>query len=174
MLAAATLALLTAGSNDILCLTDGRVFDGLELRAVDAGIEVTFENGTVLVPEDLVLDALISGATVFVPKTPEEKRKFAEGLVPFDGKWVSPKRRERLVEGQVGVDRLSSGVHPQAPDQTGLVGKRLKSLDLFGQREVVDLDERKGRKVNDLRPETGVVSTHQLRRVGSRTGLAFL
>lgn len=93
----AALLMTAAPAADVLCLNDGRVFDGLELKRVEGGVEIAFENGAVHVPNELVLDALIEGASTFVPRTPEEKEKFAEGFVPFEGRWMSVKRRDGLV-----------------------------------------------------------------------------
>jgi len=103
----ACLALATpqALGNDLLLLRDGRFFDELELSKTEGGVTVHYENGDVFVPDALVLDAVTSGESTFVPTTDEEKEKYADGLVPFEGRWLSPSRRERLVAERVAEKR---------------------------------------------------------------------
>jgi tetratricopeptide (TPR) repeat protein len=83
---------------DILCLKDGRILDGPTMRQADGGIEVHFENGTVFVSEDLIMEAIIEGDSTFVPKTDFEKQQAEKGLVPFQGRWMSPSKRDREIE----------------------------------------------------------------------------
>ena len=78
---------------DTLCLKDGRIFDGVKLQRTSDGVRVQFQNGEVAVPGASVLDCVIE-SEAFVPVTDEEKQKAAEGLVPFQGKWLKPKERE--------------------------------------------------------------------------------
>lgn len=92
---------------DVLCLKDGRVLDGPRMERVDEGIRVHFESGQVLVPAALVLDALIEGDAAFVPRTDEEREMHAKGLVPFDGRWVAPKRREELIQQRLEEKRAA-------------------------------------------------------------------
>ena len=83
---------------DVLCLKDGRIFAELEIERTVSGVTVHFENGDVEVPGDMVLDALVAGASGFVPKTDAEREKFDKGFVPFEGKWITTKRRDQLIE----------------------------------------------------------------------------
>jgi tetratricopeptide (TPR) repeat protein len=85
-------------ADNILCLRDGRIVEGVKMQQLDEGMQLFFANGEIFVPQDLILDAVISGDTTFVPETEEEKEKFAKGMVPFEGRWYSIKQRERLIQ----------------------------------------------------------------------------
>lgn len=83
----------------VLCLKDGRILEGMKMQPGEEGVKLIFEHGEILVPNALVLDCLLEGgASTFVPETDEEKKKFEKGLVPFDGRWISPKRRDQLIK----------------------------------------------------------------------------
>ncbi len=86
---------------DVLCLRDGRIYEGLDLQHVEGGIELAYEHGRVFVPSALVLHALDEAAAPFVPRTPEEKVKASQGLRPFGDEWVPEGRLDRLVQDQV-------------------------------------------------------------------------
>src|SRR5262245_52203329 len=106
MLAPLILALAAdPGGADTLCLRDGRVFDGLRLEYAEDGYVVHFEHGDVRVPSGLVLDALVESAPAFQPRTPEEQEKAAQGLVPWDGGWISADARDRLVKKRLSEQR---------------------------------------------------------------------
>ena len=87
-----------AGENDVLCLKDGRFVEGIPMAKEENGVRLTYENGTVFVPDALILDAVIEGDTTFVPQTDLEKERFEKGLVPFEGRWYTPEKRLRLIE----------------------------------------------------------------------------
>lgn len=88
--------------DDILCLKDGRIFEGLQMESQpDGGLLIHFENGDVKVPQALVLEALVNGESTYEPTTPEEKEKWEQGLVPYEGKWVKPDKRQREIEKRV-------------------------------------------------------------------------
>ncbi len=89
---------------DILLLKDGRVVQDRELERVDQGIEIAFENGVVLVPLDLVEEALIEGE-VSPPATPEEQAQAAKGNVRFEGRWVTVRRRDELIGKRLEAKR---------------------------------------------------------------------
>lgn len=96
---ACVLCICTASARaDILCLEDGRIISGPGMERADGGINVRFKNGTVFVSNDLVMEAIIEGISTFEPKTDFEKRQAEKGLLPFQGKWMSPARREREIE----------------------------------------------------------------------------
>ncbi len=78
---------------DVLCLKDGRILEGLSMSRDEGGVTIAYENGDVSVPESLILEALIEGEADFVPRTDEEREKYEKGLVPFEGKWVSVRKR---------------------------------------------------------------------------------
>ncbi|MEM7307782.1 MAG: hypothetical protein AAF682_13975 [Planctomycetota bacterium] len=94
---AALLGTPTLAQDDLLCLKDGRVFADLSMERTDGGVTIHFENGDVAVPGGLILDALVAGSSSFEPTNDEEREKLAKGFVPFDGKWVSQKRRDQLI-----------------------------------------------------------------------------
>jgi len=102
---AATLLLLAgsarAGGDGILVLQDGRIFDGLELERGEGGVTVRYEHGEVLVADALILDAIIADQPSWEPETAEEREKAEKGLVPFEGKWISQKRRDQLIAERI-------------------------------------------------------------------------
>lgn len=100
-----TLALLSGGE-DVLVLQDGRIFDGVDLERTEEGIVIHYEHGDVSVPAEMVLDALIEDQATWEPTTDEEREKFEQGFVPFEGKWMSLKRRDALIEDRIEEKRL--------------------------------------------------------------------
>jgi hypothetical protein len=101
-LALALVLLVPAAARaDMLLTKDGRIFDGKVMHRVDAGIEVKFEHGTVLVPQALVFDAVLEEDKNWVPATDEEKAQAAKGMIRFDKKWMTPKQRDELVAKRV-------------------------------------------------------------------------
>ena len=97
-------ALSTSAGADTLCLTDGRVFDGVRLQREGDVVKIEFEHGTVTVPMSKVHACIIPGDPGYEPQTEEEREKIEGGFVLYEGKWVRPERRDRaiqkLVEGQ--------------------------------------------------------------------------
>ena len=91
----------TALEEGVLCLKDGRIFEGLKMRREGDSVVVDFENGEVAVPSHLIQDALVGGESTYVPTTEEEKAKWEQGLVPFEGKWVKESKRRRELEKRV-------------------------------------------------------------------------
>ncbi|MFN0244882.1 MAG: tetratricopeptide repeat protein [Planctomycetota bacterium] len=94
--AAASVASVHA--QDIIGLKDGRFFEVSKIERAEAGYSMHFQNGTILVPEALVLDVVLSNEPAPPPATPDEEQKLAEGQVRYDGKWVTLKRRDDLVQ----------------------------------------------------------------------------
>jgi len=86
---------------DMLLLKDGRVLERPKMEVVETGVKVYFENGEILVPAAMVESAVIENAPPYVPQTPEEQAKVDQGLVPFEGKWVKPDKREELLRKRV-------------------------------------------------------------------------
>lgn len=91
---------LTAGvaSADSILFHDGRFYEVPKATVSQDAILVHYDDGEVRVPLDLVKEYFIldeSGA--FTPRNDDERAKIAEGLVPYDGKWVTPRTRDRLV-----------------------------------------------------------------------------
>lgn len=93
--------------DDILLLKDGRVFDSLDMETSPEGVIVHYKHGDVLVPEALIEDVLLvwGAPPPYLPKDASEEAKVAEGLVPFEGKWISPKRRDQLMKKRVAERR---------------------------------------------------------------------
>ena len=92
------IVLATPALADSILFKDGRFIEVPNAQASDTGITVRYENGTVLVPHELIEEFFIldpSGA--FTPRNDEEKAKLEEGLVPFEGKWIPATRRDKLV-----------------------------------------------------------------------------
>lgn len=91
----------TVLAGDILILKDGRVFECDKMARVADGIEITFKNGVIQVPKELVQDAVLAADAAIPPATDEEREKAANGMVRYDGKWVPLKRREELVAKKI-------------------------------------------------------------------------
>lgn len=83
---------------DMLLLEDGRVIERPKMEQVEKGVKVHFENGEILVPAEKIVSAILENAPPYEPKTPEEKAKMDKGLVPFEGKWVKPAKRDKLIQ----------------------------------------------------------------------------
>jgi len=94
----ALVPLAPAARADVLVLRDGRAFDEVKLEQTEAGITVHYQHGDVEVPRAMVLDALIEDQPAWKPQTEEEKEKAAKGLVPFEGRWISARRRDDLIK----------------------------------------------------------------------------
>ena len=99
------LALLLAAASpagaDVLLLKDGRILERAGMERTDAGIKIKFENGDVLVPHDLIEEAVLESGLAFEPKTPEEQEKAANGQVPFGGQWMARDKAEKLLAKRV-------------------------------------------------------------------------
>jgi len=84
---------------DVLLLKDGRIVEGPKMEWGEQGVTVHFDHGDVFVPETLFEDAIIEGSTrPYTPQNEKEKEKIEKGLVPFEGKWMKPARRETLIQ----------------------------------------------------------------------------
>ncbi len=88
-----------AGGEDILCLKDGRVVEGPvpAMKRTEAGIELTYRNGTVLVPTELIQGAVLAADPIEAPRNAEEQEKAVKGYVRFEGRWVTPAQRDELL-----------------------------------------------------------------------------
>ncbi len=104
---ATAVMLLAAGPAraDVVILHDGRIIDGPKMERVGTGVKVHFENGDVVIPSRLVETAILEGDAGFVPRTPEEKEKAAQGLVRYEGKWMKPQKRRQLVAKRLAQKR---------------------------------------------------------------------
>lgn len=99
------LAAAAPAGKDILCLKDGRVIEAEGMHRVADGIEITYPNGKVHVPQDLVLDAVLDEDARVPPKTDEEKDQAAKGFVHFEGKWLTVQQRDQLVSKRLEKHR---------------------------------------------------------------------
>jgi hypothetical protein len=96
-----------SAQEDILLLKDGRVFVGLDMKRSDTGVTVLYKAGEIEVPTDLIEDALFVGEAPlpYEPKNAEEAAKVEEGLIPYEGKWVTVKARDRAINKRVDNQR---------------------------------------------------------------------
>lgn len=99
----------------MLALIDGRFVEGRPLERVEGGYNVKFENGTIFVPQALVRDCFLEKDGEYVPQTDEEEAKFAKGLVPWGGTWVSKQYRDK--KRQEAVDRRRREIEQQKARQ---------------------------------------------------------
>jgi hypothetical protein len=87
--------------DDILCLKDGRIVVGPKMTRVQGGVELQYKSGKVLVGDDLIQDAVLAEDLKIAPKTDEEKEKTNQGFVHFEGKWLTPKQRDEVIQKRV-------------------------------------------------------------------------
>ncbi|MFV1958633.1 MAG: hypothetical protein ACC662_04390, partial [Planctomycetota bacterium] len=86
---------------DVLLLKDGRILERDGMKRVEGGVKVPFEHGDVVVPADRIQDAILENQPPPPPRNEAEKAKMAKGLVLFDGKWVKPEKRAKLLAGRI-------------------------------------------------------------------------
>ncbi|MDP6850763.1 MAG: hypothetical protein QGH51_03410 [Planctomycetota bacterium] len=94
---------------DILILKDGRVFDAIQLETTDGGYVVKYEHGDLFVPSALVESVVLESGDypAYEPVNQDEEAKLAKGLVPFRGKWMSPKKREKKLNDFIEEQRAA-------------------------------------------------------------------
>lgn len=85
---------------DILALKDGRIITDRTLTQEDGFAVVHYENGEVRVPMHLVETLIVEGEE-WMPSTDEEKAKYAEGKVPYEGKWTTIAKRNKAIAKRV-------------------------------------------------------------------------
>lgn len=88
---------------DVLLLEDGRILERPKMERAEDGVKVHFENGVVLIPSAMIEEAILENEPAFVPKTAEERAKTEKGLVPFEGKWVKPHKRDALIRKRIAA-----------------------------------------------------------------------
>lgn len=112
ILGAFVVAAATAPADaDILQLKDGRLFDGVKMRREGDKVVLAYPHGEIGIHLSLVQDYVIEGAPPYEPVTDEEKAKFAEGLVPFRGKWVKESVRTATLEKEAQERRDAIAKH---------------------------------------------------------------
>jgi hypothetical protein len=63
------------GGQDIVCLKDGRFVAGRPMTRVEGGIEITYQNGKVTVPDEMIADAVLESDAAAPPLTDEEQEQ---------------------------------------------------------------------------------------------------
>jgi len=96
---------LPASAGDILVLKDGRVVEGPSMERKEGGIELGYEHGKVLVPSELIRDAVLASDATRAGQTDEEREQSAKGMVRFEGKWISAKQRDELLAKRLAARR---------------------------------------------------------------------
>lgn len=96
-----------AAAGDILQLRDGRFVEGVPLKVDGDNVVLGYRNGDVRIPMSRVEDYFIEGAPPPEAQTDEEREKRASGLVPFQGRWVTAKQREKMIEKLVEERRAA-------------------------------------------------------------------
>ena len=104
LLAAAPATALS--QEDVIFLKDGRLLENLTIHPAEGGVSIQFENGDVYVPREHYLDVMFTSEE-WQPTTEEEKAKFEKGLVPLDGKWVKPAKRDRTLKKRLEEKRAA-------------------------------------------------------------------
>ncbi len=96
LLVAASVALCPLAANaDAIQFKDGRYFDVSKIVKTKGGYTLKYAAGEIFVRDALVELVLMKDAGgKYVPKNDQEKAKFAKGLVPWKGKWISKSRRD--------------------------------------------------------------------------------
>ncbi len=109
------LVLALAAQGDMLALQDGRFVEGRPIERVEGGYKVKYENGEIFLPDTMVRDCYLEKDGEFEPRTDEEKAKFAKGLVPWGGTWVSKQYRDK--KRQEALDRRKREIEQQKARQ---------------------------------------------------------
>jgi len=87
---------------DTLALMDGRFVDDRPIAKAEGGYKITFENGEIFVPEEMVVYVYRDDETIeFTPKTDKEKEKFEKGYVPWKNRWVTKSYAVKLREKEL-------------------------------------------------------------------------
>lgn len=98
---------------DVLLLKDGRVVDGVPMARKDAGIALTYQNGTVMVGNELIQDAILAADSQRPPADAAEAEQRKNGMVTFEGRWIPEKKRAELVAKRI-ADRLAQAAEAKA------------------------------------------------------------
>lgn len=97
------LGALPAAAGDILCLKDGRVIEGPKMERKEKGIELTYEHGTILVPNEMIEDAVLAADAARAPQSDEEREMSSKGMVRFENKWVTARQRDDLIQKRMAA-----------------------------------------------------------------------
>jgi tetratricopeptide (TPR) repeat protein len=94
---------------DALQLKDGRLIEGKPMKRVNGGVAIQFKHGEVFVPDAMIIDLFLENPDgSFKPRNEAEAEKLAKGLIPFDGKWISRNRYQKIRSRQIAAykDRI--------------------------------------------------------------------
>lgn len=109
MIAQLLLAVVAAlGADDVLCLKDGRVVDGMPIERREGGYALTFQNGVVLVGAELVQDAILAADSAVVPADAAAAEQRRNGMVTFEGRWIPEKKRAEIVAKRLAERRAAA------------------------------------------------------------------
>ena len=97
----AALALLSSAClahADVLILKDGRILERDKMESGAEGVKVHFENGVIVIPHDAIKTAVLTNPPEPKDLSAEDKAKLEKGLVLFQGKWMTPAKRDKLFD----------------------------------------------------------------------------
>jgi hypothetical protein len=99
--AALLFAAAAAPAQDSMQLTDGRFISGPPMTRKAEGVVVHYRNGDVLIPKVLVKEASVSKSEGGEEQLPADSAaKLAAGFVRFEGNWIKPDQRDKLLEAR--------------------------------------------------------------------------
>ncbi len=99
--------LLGAGS-DSLCLKDGRVVDGVPMQRRDGAVVLTYQNGEVVVADELIQDAILAADSERPPADAAEAEQRKNGMVVYEGRWIPAKKRDDIVKKRIEDRRTAA------------------------------------------------------------------
>lgn len=85
-------------AQDSLQLKDGRFLIGPKMERSGDNVVVRFDHGLATIPMSLIKVATVASGGGDQDLTDEEKAKIEQGLVPFEGKWVTLESRDKQLE----------------------------------------------------------------------------
>jgi tetratricopeptide (TPR) repeat protein len=94
----ASLLLAPSALGDIVLLKDGRSIEDIKVRKDGDFYVLQYVHGDVRLPASEVKDAYIEVNGAFEPRTDEEREKVAQGLVPYEGKWMKKDQRDAAMK----------------------------------------------------------------------------
>lgn len=86
-----------ASSQDWVALKDGTVIQCEVAKEEDLAVYLKFKNGTIRVGREHIALLAREKANEFVPATDFEKEQAEKGRVPFEGDWVSARKRDQIM-----------------------------------------------------------------------------
>ena len=109
--AAAALSLAGAAAQDSIQLTDGRFIVDQKISRHDDGAVIHFEHGDVVVPQALIRSCTAFEANVVESSyTAEEQKKVDKGQVLFEGRWLTAKKRDKILAERRKTRAAADGI----------------------------------------------------------------